>query len=159
MAQSWIGIRVSAALAILGSVVTLLMAAGSVWAGFYASDMPRTAGWMLIVLALFFVALTFWGVITGVGVLRHRQWARVSMVIFAVLLVGMGVSAVIGVFFIRAPDFPGYSLRNARLAIGAVYAGLAGIGAWWLMLFNSARAMEYFKAPPRAPTMQWRSRR
>jgi hypothetical protein len=154
MAQSWIGIRLSAALAILGSVITLLIAAALLWIAFRAEDTPNLTRAMLIVLAVFFSCLTVWGIFSGTGVLRRRPWARVSMLVFAVLLVGMGVSALVGILFVRMPQSPGLPDRpvlNIRLWIAACYAGLTLVGAWWLLLFSSAATKQYF-SEPRAST-------
>jgi hypothetical protein len=154
MAQSWLGIRVSAALAILGSALTLLFSGLLVWTAFFAHRFspgsPADTGLMkgvLIALAVFFIGFTVWGVATGAGIFRRRAWARVSIVIFAVLLVGMGGSALLGISFVRLPASPDVSeqaMRHVRLAMAAFYGGLLLIGVWWLLLFNSARAKQYF---------------
>ena len=151
MAQSWIGIRISAVLAILGSVVTLLIAAALLWIAIHAEDSPNLTRAMLSVLAVFFSGLTVWGILSGAAVLRRRPWARASMLIFAVLLVGMGISALIGILFIRMPQSSGLADRpvlNIRLWIASCYAGLTVIGAWWLLLFSSPHAKLYFSQPP-----------
>ncbi len=160
MAQSWIGIRLSAVLAILGSVATLLITAALLWAASRAEDATSVLRVMLVVLAVFFALLAGWGMLTGTAVLGRRAWARSSMLIFAVLLVGMGISALIGIVFIRIPPSPGIANRplwNIRLAIAALYGGLTLIGAWWLMLFSSERAKQYFSearpSPGRAAPM------
>ncbi|HYW43445.1 MAG TPA: hypothetical protein VE959_11360 [Bryobacteraceae bacterium] len=161
MSQSWLGIRVSAVLAILGSVLTLLFSGLLVWTAFFAHGFapgsPADTGLMkgvLIALTVFFIGLTVWGVATGAGIFRRRGWARVSIVIFAVLLVGMGGSAMLGIFFVRLPPSPDVSeqiMRNIRLAMAAFYGGLLLIGVWWLLLFNSARAKQYFTSVEAAP--------
>jgi len=161
MAQSWLGIRVSAVLAILGSVLTLLFSGLLVWTAFFAHGFspgsPADTGLMkgvLVALAVFCIGLTVWGVATGVGIFGRRGWARVSIVIFAVLLVGMGASAMLGILFVRmplSPDAPEQTMRNVRLVMAAFYGGLLLIGAWWLLLFNSARAKLYFTSGAAAP--------
>jgi hypothetical protein len=153
MARPWIGIRLSAALAILGSLATLLLAGGLSWFAFH-TEAARLTRAMLIVLALFFGGLSIWGTITGAGVFQRRAWARLSMLVFALLLVGMGISALIGILLIRIPQSSGEAVRpvvNIRLIIAVLYAGLTLIGIWWLMLFTSGGARQYFSEPRPKP--------
>jgi hypothetical protein len=154
--QKWIAIRVSATLTILGSAATLLFAGLMVMAGFFAPPPPAAAEspapfkGMMAALAVFFTALSVWGLLTGIAIFRRRGWARLSMVIFAVLLVGMGGSALLGILFIRLPQNPSVSpqmMLAIRLGIAAFYGALAVTGAWWLLLFNSSRGKQYFAEP------------
>jgi hypothetical protein len=150
MSERWIGIRLSATLAILGGLVTLLFAAILAWAAFFAPPPPGTAipvKPLMLAMAVFFLAVSAWGLATGAGIFRRRGWARLSAIVFAVLLVGMGVSALLAMLFISMPPTPNLPPRTVwgiRAAISAFYAGLAVIGAWWLLLFNSAQAKRYF---------------
>jgi hypothetical protein len=153
MAQSWIGIRVTAALAILGSVGSLLLGMLMFLAAFRANSpeaqvqspiplKPVTVG-----IGVLFLAAGGWGMASGIGLYRRREWARLSIIIFAVLLVGMGGSALIGLLFIRIPDNPDLPPRAMvwiKLAIAAFYGALTVIGVWWLLLFNARRTKEYF---------------
>ncbi len=153
MNPSWIGIRASAVLAILGSAMTLFLAGTLAWAAFHVSEaespamsQPMLKG-MMIALAVFFAAFGVWGITTAAGVLRRRPWSRLSMIIFAVLLVGMGGSAVVGMLFIHLPDTPNVApavMRYVRLGITTFYASLTVIGVWWLMLFNGRATKLYF---------------
>ena len=148
MAQSWIGIRVSAALAILGSLLSLLFGVLLVWAVFNTSPSHGEAlrlRPLLFGLAVFLAALAAWGLATGTAIFRRRRWARISALILAVLLVGMGVSALIAMLFVAIPVSPDVSRGMAILA--AFYGGLMLVGAWWLLLFNSRGAKLYFTGP------------
>ncbi|MBZ5619569.1 MAG: hypothetical protein LAQ69_12725 [Acidobacteriia bacterium] len=158
--HKWIGIRVSAVLTVLGSITTLLFAGLMLWTGFHASQLeapaesPFPIKGMMVALAVFFVALSVWGISTAMGVFRHRGWARLSMVIFAVLLVGMGGSALLGILFIRFPEtgnVPPQMMQNIRVGIAAFYGAMAVIGAWWLLLFNASPTKQYFAEQPAAP--------
>lgn len=151
--QKWIAIRVSAALTIVGSILTLVLAGLLVIAAFFtppppaAAESPVPFKGVMAGLALFLAAFSVWGLVTGIGVFRRRGWARLSIMIFAVLLVGMGGSALIGILFIRLPQNPDLSrqmLLAIRLGIAAFYGILAVIGVWWLLLFNSPRSKHYF---------------
>jgi hypothetical protein len=150
----WIAIRASAALAILGSALTLLLCAVFAWMALRTPVPGETVPLrpLIGVLAVFFAVLTVWGFATAAGVFRRREWARASMVIFAVLLVGMGLSALLGIIFVRfpqpAPEAGGGVMVNIRLLIAAFYGGMALIGAWWLLLFNSSQAKRYFAETP-----------
>ncbi len=150
MAQSWIGIRLSAALALLGSLAALVAATVVLRMASRLEDAPNVTRAMLVVLVVFFGVLALWGLLTGGGVLGRRSWARISMVIFAVLLVGMGLSALVGLLFIRMPSSaPAGSgpVIDVRRLLAAFYGGLTLIGAWWLLLFSSAHAKLYFSEP------------
>jgi hypothetical protein len=156
----WIGIWVSAILAILGSAVTLLFAGSMVWAALrppqleapVESPLPLKA--IVVTLAVFFAALSGWGFSTATGIFRRRGWARLSMIVFALLLIGMGGSALVGILFIKFPDTGNVSpqtMQNVRVGIAAFYGAMAVIGAWWLLLFNSSATKQYFTERPAAP--------
>src|SRR5689334_18516533 len=126
MGKSWIGIRVSAVLTILGSLVTLLMAFGALWTAFHAfeqavqSPSPFPVRGLMMATAALFIAFSVWGITTAVSVFRRRAWARLSMIIFAVLMVGMGGSALVGILFIRFPENPNLppnTMQYARVGI------------------------------------------
>src|SRR6185369_2156724 len=94
----WLGIRLSAVLAILGSLLTLMAALSMAFAATRPAqaamaESPIPIRVVMTVMCILFGALSCWGISTGIGVLRRRGWARVSMRIFAILLVGMGGSA------------------------------------------------------------------
>lgn len=149
----WIGIRVSAVLTILGSVVTLLLAASMVWTAFHQSqldtapDSPLPVKGLIVAVGIVFAAFALWGFSTAIGTFLRRGWARLSMIIFAVLLVGMGGSALIGITFIHIPDTPNLSprmMQNIRIGIAVFYGSLTVLGTWWLLLFNGSATKEYF---------------
>lgn len=151
--NKWIAIRVSATLTIVGSVATLLLAGLMVMTGFFAPPPPAAAGspvpfkGMMLAIAIFFVLLSAWGLVTGIAIFRRRAWSRLSMLIFGVLLVGMGGSALLGVLFIRFPQNPDVTpqmMSALRLGIAAFYGAMAALGVWWLLLFNSSRTKQYF---------------
>jgi hypothetical protein len=148
----WFAVRVSAVLAILGSLLTLLMAFTMVWTGIRSAQLPPPDSTfpikpVMFVMSACFAAFSCWGFATALAIFRRRAWARLSMIIFAVLLVGMGGSALVGIAFIRMPETPNVApgaLQYARIAIALFYAALTVIGAWWLLLFNSSSTKQYF---------------
>ncbi|HLK65881.1 MAG TPA: hypothetical protein VKU19_20730 [Bryobacteraceae bacterium] len=156
--ERWIGIRVSAVLAILGSLATLLFAASMIFAVLRPSaaeppPSPIPLRLVLLVMAAMFLGFTAWGIASAIGILRRRGWARISMIVFACLLVGMGGSALVMILFVHLPETPNASpqmMQNIRLGIAAVYGSMTVIGAWWLLLFNSSATRQYFATPPEA---------
>jgi len=96
----------------------------------------------MIALAAFCAVLGAWGLATGVGILGHRPWARASALILAVLSVAMGFSALIAILFVVKNPSP--DAARAIVVIAIFYAGLALVGTWWLVLFNSPGAKAYF---------------
>ena len=71
MHRSWIGIRVSAVLTILGSAMTLLLAGLMLLAGFFAQPphySPIPLKPVMAVMAAFFVALSAWGISTAIAI-------------------------------------------------------------------------------------------
>jgi hypothetical protein len=153
----WIGIRVSAILALLGSAAALLFA---MWAALHTSQVERPVEpplplkVIMLSMAVLFAAFGAWGLSTAIGIFRRRGWARLSMIIFALLLVGMGGSALVGILFIKMPGTGNVSpatMQNVRVGIAAFYGAMAVIGAWWLLLFNSGPTKQYFAERPAAP--------
>jgi hypothetical protein len=153
MPRNWTGIRASTVLAILGSAVTLLFAGLMVFATFFAPP-PRNAAAsplpvkpLMIVMAAVFVALSAWGVSTAIAIFRRRRWGRISILVFAVLLTFISGGGMLTILLVQLPTAPGG--KNAltsiiRWLVAAFYGVLTAIGVWWLVLFNRARAKEYF---------------
>jgi len=154
MGQSWIGIRVSAALAILGSLFLLLASALLLWTAF-GTPPDATAGLrlqampLIVALGVFCAALGSWLLVTAIGILRRRPWARASALILAVLAVGMGFSALVAMLFIVRRASPGVVGGLGVLAV--FYGALAVMGTWWLVLFNGAGARLYFTETAEPP--------
>jgi len=153
MHRYWIGIRASAVLTIVGSLLTLAFAGlilfGTVVkpppTGPAAPPFPMAAIGM--VMAAILAAFSGWGFWTAVAVFRRRGWARVSIVVFAALLTFIGASASLVILIMPFPAQGGVSQRMmdvARWGIAGFYGVLAVIGVWWLVLFNLGSTKEYF---------------
>jgi hypothetical protein len=147
----WIGIRSSAVLTILGSVLVLLAGALMLWGVLVGTPAETATPLPLKAIGVFggvlLAALAFWGIVTAVGIFRRRGWARVSMVVFAVLLAFMSIGGLLAILFVRMPTVGGESPRVmeiTRKAIAGFYGALSIIGVWWLILFNSRGAKQYF---------------
>jgi hypothetical protein len=145
---------VSAVLSILGSALTLLLA-GVMWlAGFFITpgpDAPRSSLPLkstTAVMAAVFVALSAWGISTGIAIFLRRRWARISILAFATLLTFMSACGMLVILFIQLPATAqrdvGALMPMLRLGMTAFCGALAVIGVWWLVLFNRNRTKEYF---------------
>lgn len=157
MKPKWIGIRASAVLAILGSVMVLLAGALVVWGTLVAARVETPTPLPLKAIGVFAgvlcTGLAFWGIVTAVGIFRRRGWARISMVVFAVLLAFMSIGGLLAILVVRMPPVAGENPRVmeiTRWAIAGFYGALAVIGLWWLILFNSRGAKQYFAEAPQA---------
>jgi hypothetical protein len=153
MHRYWIGIRASAGLTIVGSLLTLVFAGLILFGtllkppptGPVAPPFPMAAIGM--VMAAILATLSAWGIWTAIGIFRRRGWARVSIVVFAALLTFIGASASLVILFMPFPAQGGVSPRMmdaARWGIAGFYGVLAVIGVWWLVLFNLGSTKEYF---------------
>ena len=153
MHRKWIAVRLSAGLAIAGSVVTLVMgllmpvsmALAPPPSGPGAPPFPMMA--VGIIMAVIFAAFAAWGIFTGIGIFRRRGWARISIMCFAVLLAIMGLGGGAASFFITLPPQEGMDPRvttAVRAGMAAFYLLLAAIGIWWLLLFNKKTTQHYF---------------
>lgn len=82
---------------------------------------------------------------TIVGLLRLKSWARYSMMLlglldflaFAVMSVGVLIGrAQSGMTAMAIPNNPHITLGGILLAVAALLAALALVGAWWVIYFN-----------------------
>ncbi len=153
MPRKWIAVRVSAGIAVAGSLLTLAlgllmpvsMALAPPPAGPGAPPFPMMA--VGIIMAVIFAAFGVWGVVTGIAIFRRRGWARISIICFAVLLAIMGIGGGVAAFVMPIPAQEGLDPRimtGVRFGMAAFYALMAGIGIWWLALFSSQTTKTYF---------------
>ena len=134
--------------------MTLLFAGLMLLAGFFATppqDSPTSPiplKPMMAIVAAVFVALSAWGISTGIAIFLRRRWARISILVFAVLLTFMSVCAMLMILVIQLPARSQSNvvalMPTIRLGMAAFYGVLAAIGVWWLVLFNRGRTKEYF---------------
>lgn len=165
MHRHWIGIRASAVLSLVGSLLALafggLMLVTTVVKPPPAGPAPSPIPLAVIgaVMAALFGMLGGLGIWTAVDIFRRRGWARVSMLVFAALLTFIGAGAALAILFIPFPTQRGVNpgtMDAIRWGISGFYAVLAVIGIWWLVLFNLKSTKEYFAqdapgAPPTRP--------
>ncbi len=167
-----VGVVVSAALLLLGSLFQVFMAFGMALSGALlpmqtaagtlsgASPAAPIPAWMpayMYVLSGFCLALAAWGIITVIGLFRLRNWAR-----YSVLVIGGGI-ALIGLFsalitlllvFIPIPLPPSSDpsqdpsiqmfMRIVFAVIALGYGVVGGIGVYWLVYFNRKKVRTVF---------------
>jgi hypothetical protein len=100
----------------------------------------------------FFLALAFggagWGIATGVGLLQLKEWARISILVFSGMLLFMGFPGLLMIPFMpmqQPPDVPANFTLYMRIFMGAFFGILAGLGAWWIVLFNRKSVRAQFQ--------------
>ena len=152
-----IGVTLSAVASILGSALLLVLVLILTVTMLLRPDTPGMNSLVRISLfvggsALF--ALSAWGILTAVGLLRLFGWARWSMLAFSAFLTFVGATAAIGVLLGGAVPAPGVSpqlMRGVLVATGAVYTLLALIGAFWLYYFNTRGVKAQFDGSAQPP--------
>lgn len=162
MHRYWIGIRASAGLTILGSLLAIAFA-GLMLLSTVLKPPPASAAvpqYALAVIgaviATIFVAFGVWGISTGIAIFCRRGWARVSTLVFAAILIFFAASACLAMVFAPFPAQAVVAQRTleiVRAALVGFYALLTVIGIWWLVLFNLKSTREYFERDaPAAPS-------
>jgi hypothetical protein len=106
-------------------------------------------------IAIFYIAIAVWFILTLVGLMRLRSWARYSLLVIAGLMTafaGMGalVSIAVPVLMshstISAPGLDTSAMhKTIFLFIGALYAIFTVIGIAQLIYFNRARTRTIFQ--------------
>ena len=171
------GVIVSAILLVIGSLFQLLMAAllgfgvlirGQELSHGTSTQLVAQTAWLLwtyLAIAVVCVGLAVWGFITSIGLFRMRSWARYSTLIIGGTLVVLGVPGLLMILILAVPAAtnvgPDYAQAHQAaqeiVAVGTalVYAGVSGIGIWWLVYFNRRAVRQAFTsalgspAPPR----------
>lgn len=158
-----LSVTISAVLVLLGSLLTLLMAAlmglAMSMALPGAAAQPPFMRQMMVSMAALFVGLGIWGIATAVGLFRMKRWARASMLLFSGGLVFFAACSFLPLFFMpffAPPDVPNTVIRGVIVGMGLFYGILLLIGIWWLVLFNRATIKAEFLGaeyaePPRLP--------
>ena len=155
-----IGVTFSAIVSLLGSALTFGCGALVIFILFFfaptranfsgVSSAPKA---IFIMGALVYILPAIWGVITSIGLFLLKNWARVSILVFSVILILMGALAGLIMLFMPLPPAPGEAAGQStmtaiRLGMGAFWFGIAGIGVWWLILFNRPKVKAQFVRIP-----------
>jgi hypothetical protein len=99
-----------------------------------------------------FLALSAWGVTTGIGLLRLRNWARISQLIFAGLMLFGGVSGALTIPFLPFPTPPNDPdpaltlrvFRGMRIGGEIFYVLCAILALYWLYYFARRSTADTF---------------
>jgi hypothetical protein len=151
-----VGVTVSAVLAILGGILTLL--AGVMLLFGLSSGVPIPENqvhflkYFMVFTALFLFAAGAWSIATGMGLMRLREWSRISVLVFSALLL---LVCVPGLLMFLAMPFPPPGtaptpeltenvLKATRVFLVIFYAILAALGGWWLYFFNKRSTKDQF---------------
>jgi len=152
MPGRWIALRTAAAIALLGSLATILLAAlmffGATITPPRGSALPPGAMKAVAIGAgLFFLALSGWGIATAVGIFRRRAWARISMLVFAGLGAVMSGSGLLTVAFLKLPASAGSDPRiihSVQFTVLSIYGLIFAVAVWWLILYSLPSTRAYF---------------
>ena len=141
-------VTAAAVVAILGSLLFLLCCS-VVFFGMMLGKLPGTTPELPTVLRNamlasqgFMIALSLFGIATGIGLVYLRKWARISILIWGGLLVffgGIGIPIAYLTSFSptpNAPALPAESMQAVRWILLVIYGMPLLIGVCWLILFN-----------------------
>ncbi len=151
-----IGVTLSAILSLLGSALTLGLGVLAIFILFFFA--PTRANFsgvaaapkaIFVMVALVYILPAIWGVITSIGLFLLKNWARISIIVFSVILILMGALVGVVMLLMPLPATPNEAaspstMTGIRLFMGAFWFGIAGIGVWWLILFNRPKVKAQF---------------
>ena len=144
-----VAVTVSAVVAILGSILALLFAAGAFVSLFVSTARPQPDNTAAGAIGAFiFAALGVIGIWTGIGLFRLRPVARVSVLVFSAFLAGTSVFVLM--LFSVMPMPPDISAETAQTVRSSTMIGAAiplAISIWWLIQFNMQSTKAAFTAP------------
>jgi hypothetical protein len=153
-----VGVTVSAIVAILGSILSLVMAVlmvSSLFMDVTATQPPNTRP-IVIATAVMFAVFGVLGLWTSVGLFRLRQWARTSTLVFAgVLAVTYGLGLLVMTVMPLPSDVSASTSHTVRLVMVAITGIPFAIGVWWLFQFNRPSTKAAFASPiPETPSLR-----
>jgi hypothetical protein len=105
--------------------------------------------------ALVYILPAIWGIITSIGLFCLKNWARISIIVFSVILILMGALVGVIMLLVPLPAAPNEAasqstITGIRLFMAAFWFGIAGIGIWWVILFNRPKVKAQFLIIPSA---------
>jgi hypothetical protein len=164
------GITAAAAVALLGSIGTFLLAglmglnALVITASPAAARLPNQPApppiVLLAIIAVAYAGFGVWGIASAVGLLKLKNWARQCFMIFGGLLAFVSVFMTAGsiVAGVVAPataqlpsDVPRGLITGVFLAVALVGLICLGIAIWWLVYFNRPAVKAAFMGEAIAP--------
>jgi hypothetical protein len=140
----------------IGSVLTLLAAAGMAFAAVALPvkmqgrpDFPAGFPRIMMVEAAVMACLAVLGFTTGICLMMRKEWARWSTLIFSGF--SILVSAIMTLAFLIAPvpEESGHGARGVMHALAIVALLHAAMFGWWLWLFTRSRMVLLFRGTGR----------
>jgi hypothetical protein len=149
-----VGVTASAIVAILGSILALLFAAGAVASLFIETTQPQPPNSAQLVIAgvAMISALAGIGIWTSIGLFRLRSWARTSTLVFAGFLAAGCIFSL--PLTMAMPTSPTYSASTdyvVRRVMAAMFGIPLVIAVWWLFQFNTQSTKAAFASPIAEP--------
>ncbi|GGA52958.1 hypothetical protein GCM10011507_00010 [Edaphobacter acidisoli] len=153
-----VGIILSAIVLILVGIFCLLMSLTMAFAGVIdnpiaasATPMPHLFTFLMVGIAIFYLAIATWMGITAYGILRLRRWARYSILVISACIAFFSLMSVFGiaVSYFAMPQLPGanpHVLAIAFLAIALFELVFTAIGTWLFVYFIRRPIRELFDA-------------
>jgi len=153
------GVIVSAVIAIIGSLVSILLGVTMIFtmrAALVAStEHPAPAvpiGLIVGILAGFYAGFGVWGLVSAIGLLRLRNWARICFAVFGGILAVFSLFGEFGIVMgllvtprTQPPPNVSPAFLTGVYAVFAVVALLfAALGIWWMIYFNRPRVKAKF---------------
>jgi len=149
-----VGVTASAVVAILGSIFSLVMAAGAIAALFMEVTQPQppnTAPFVVLG-ALMFVAFACLGFWTSAGLFRMRPWARTAMLVFAGFLAAGSIFILLLTMAVPVPpDMSGPTAQTVRRIEMVIFGIPLVIAIWWLIQFNTQSTKAAFASSIAGP--------
>jgi hypothetical protein len=152
------GITIAAILNLIGSAFLGLLGLVSLF-GLVAQvavqpPEPGAIRVMQFIGVVLFLALSAWGVTTGIGLLRLRNWARISQLVFAALMLFGGISGALTIPFLpfpTPPNDPDPALTQkifSGMKIGGeiFYILCAILALYWLFYFARRSTADVFNS-------------
>ncbi|HTT33644.1 MAG TPA: hypothetical protein VMH48_08580 [Methylomirabilota bacterium] len=105
-------------------------------------ELPPQLRTAMLVMYAIMMAVSIFGIFTGIGLIRLRHWARISVLIWGGLCVCFGAIGIPFAFFLRnftppsAPELPQGPEHLLQFTLIFIYGLPLLVGIWWLILFN-----------------------
>jgi hypothetical protein len=160
------GITISAIVVFAGCGLALLLSA-ILLLGLSMGDQvavtPEFTRHVGIFMIGFLVALSVWGIASGLALLQLRGWARISMIVFSALLVIICLPGFLMMLVIPLPvpvgagnpELTQHFMAGVRIGMAIFYALLTVLGGYWLYFFYSHAVKDQFSNLGPPPSSAW----
>jgi hypothetical protein len=113
-------------------------------------EIPPPVRTAMLAMYAIMMAVSVFGVFTGIGLIRLRNWARISVLIWGGLCVFFGAIGIPFAFLLpkftvpNAPELPQGWEHSMQFTLFFIYGLPLLVGIWWLILFNRASVKAEF---------------